>query len=381
MAFFTAHRITAVVVLVAAGAWVATGKFSAVGSEEVHAATPADPTAAPADTTAAPPAEAAPLLRTVAAVKPVFMDFAREIRLSGSTEADKMVVLAARSNGIVNQLGAVKGESIEAGAIVMMLDGAEVISAVDTARVSLEQTAEQLRVGEALNKKGSLPELELSNRRSANAAAESALSQAKAALDRLELRAPFTGTVDSVDVELGEWVLQGTPVATILSLDPIVIKAEVSERDVGYVQVGSKAKVRLVNGTEMEGTIRHLAKQASEKTRTFKVEVDLPNPDHAIPSGMTAEVSLLTAPQPALRIPRSIITLSDKGVIGLRVVGDDNKAAFVPVDVIDDGEQGLVVTGVPQGVRVIVAGQDLVKDGDEVIVSELTPAQVIEALK
>ena len=48
---------------------------------------------------------------------------------------------------------------------------------------------------------------------------------------------------------------------------------------------------------------------------------------------------------------------------------------------IDDGEQGLVVTGVPQGVRVIVAGQDLVKDGDEVVVSELTPAQVIEALK
>lgn len=374
MSFFTAHRITAVVVLVAAGAWVATGKFSSVGSEEVQAAAAPDPAAAT-------PAEPAPLLRTVAAVKPVFTDFAREIRLAGSTEADKMVELAARSNGIVNQLGAVKGESIEAGAIVMMLDGAEVVSAVDTAKVALEQTAEQLRVGEALYKKGSLPELELSNRRSANAAAESALSQAKAALDRLELRAPFTGTVDSVDVELGEWVLQGTPVATILSLDPIVIKAEVSERDVGYVQVGSKAKVRLVNGTEMEGTIRHLAKQASEKTRTFKVEVDLPNPDHAIPSGMTAEVSLLTAPQPALRIPRSIITLSDKGVIGLRVVGDDNKAAFVPVDVIDDGEQGLVVTGVPQDVRVIVAGQDLVKDGDEVVVSELTPAQVIEALK
>lgn len=374
MSFFTAHRITAVVVLVAAGAWVATGKFSSVGSEEVQAAAAPDPAAAT-------PAEPAPLLRTVAAVKPVFTDFAREIRLAGSTEADKMVELAARSNGIVNQLGAVKGESIEAGSIVMMLDGAEVVSAVDTAKVSLEQTAEQLRVGEALYKKGSLPELELSNRRSANAAAESALSQAKAALDRLELRAPFTGTVDSVDVELGEWVLQGTPVATILSLDPIVIKAEVSERDVGYVQVGSKAKVRLVNGTEMEGTIRHLAKQASEKTRTFKVEVDLPNPDHAIPSGMTAEVSLLTAPQPALRIPRSIITLSDKGVIGLRVVGDDNKAAFVPVDVIDDGEQGLVVTGVPEGVRVIVAGQDLVKDGDEVVVSELTPAQVIEALK
>lgn len=373
MAFLTAHRVTAVIVLVAAAAWVATGKFSAVGSEEVHAATDA----APAPSTV----DAAPTLRTVAAVTPVFQDFAREIRLAGSTEADKLVVLAARSNGVVNQLGVVKGAAIEAGAIVMMLDGADVASGVETAKVSLAQAAEKLKVGEALNKKGSLPELELLNRRADKAAAESALSQAEAALDRLLLKAPFTGTVDSVDVELGEWVQQGTPVATILSLDPIVVKAEVSERDVGYVQVGSKAKVRLVNGTEMEGTIRHLAKQASEKTRTFKVEVALPNADHAIPSGMTAEVSLFTAPQPALTIPRSIITLSDKGVIGLRVVGADNKAAFVAVDVIDDGEKGLVVTGVPQGVRVIVAGQDLVKDGDDVIVSELTAAQVIEALK
>lgn len=371
--FFTAHRVTAIVVLIAAGAWVATGEFSAVGSEE------RSPAEAAATTAEAPP-EAAKL-RTVAAVRPQFIEYAREIRLSGSTEADKLVVLAARSNGIVSALGAVKGEGIEAGTPVMMLEGADVLAAVETAKVSLAQAEERLTAGEALAKKGSLPELELTSRRAERAAAVSALSQAQAALDRLLLTAPFTGTVDSVDAELGEWVQAGTPVATILSLDPIVVKAEVSERDVGFVKVGSKARVRLVNGTEMEGMIRHLAKQASEKTRTFKVEVALPNADHAIPSGMTAEVSLLTTPQPALLIPRSIITLSEEGIIGLRVVGDDDKARFVPVEVIDDGEAGLVVTGVPADVRVIVAGQDLVKDGDTVIVSEMTPAQAVEALK
>ena len=245
----------------------------------------------------------------------------------------------------------------------------------------LAQAKEKLQVGEALFAKGSLPELELTSRRADASAAEAALSQANAAQDRLLLKSPFAGTVDSVEVELGEWVQAGAPIATILSLDPIVVKAEVSERDVAFVANGSKAKVRLVNGVEMEGTIRHVSQQASEKTRTFAVEVALPNADHAIPSGMTAEVRLFAPPQDAVMVPRSIITIREDGVIGLRVVGADNVVSFAPVTILDDREAGLIVTDVPKDKKVIVAGQDLVTDGDTVVVSELTPAQAAEALK
>ncbi|WP_426035882.1 efflux RND transporter periplasmic adaptor subunit [Cypionkella sp. TWP1-2-1b2] len=382
MSFFTAHRVTAIVVFVAAAAWVATGEFSAVGSEELKKDEAAE-TAETAATEAAVAAgtEAAAAQRTVAAVAPMFIDYAREIRISGATEADKQAVLAARASGIVHKLGVAQGGEIAADALVVELEGSEVIAGVDTAQAALEQATETLRVGQALYDKGSLPELELITRRAAKAAAEAGLSQANAAQDRLLLKAPFAGTVDTVDVELGEWVQTGAAIATILALDPIVVKAEVSERDVAFVAIGSKAKVRLVDGVEMEGVVRHVMRQASEKTRTFGVEVALPNADHAIPAGMTAEVRLYTAAVPAVVVPRSIITINEDGVIGLRVVGPDNKAAFAPVTVIDDGEAGMVVTGVPTDLRVIVAGQDLVSDGDVVTVSELTPAQAEEALK
>lgn len=372
MSFFTAHRITAIIVLVAAAGWVITGEFSAVGSQEVK----------PAEGEAA--AEAAPAAtahRTVAAVAPVFTDYAREIRISGATEADKLAVLAARASGIVQELGVAQGQAIDADAIVLRLEGAEIEAGVETAKASLAQAKEKLQVGEALFAKGSLPELELTSRRADASAAEAALSQANAAQDRLLLKSPFAGTLDSVDVELGEWVQAGAPIATILSLDPIVVKAEVSERDVAFVANGSKAKVRLVNGVEMEGTIRHVSQQASEKTRTFAVEVALPNADHAIPSGMTAEVRLFAPPQDAVMVPRSIITIREDGVIGLRVVGADNVVSFAPVTILDDREAGLIVTDVPKDKKVIVAGQDLVTDGDTVVVSELTPAQAAEALK
>jgi multidrug efflux system membrane fusion protein len=365
--FFTLHRTLALIVLIIAAAWVLTGKFAAVGSEIEHAAEEK------AAKDAATPAEVAK--RTVAVVRADVVNYTREIRISGVTEADKLAVLAARSSGIVKSLGVAPGQMVASGATVLQLDGDEQSAGVKTAEDQLTQAAQRLEVGEALFAKGSLAELEITSRRAAKSAAEAGLSQAKAAADRLSLTAPFAGSVDAVNVEIGEWVQAGTPIATLISLDPIVVKAEVSERDVANVALGAKARVKLVSGVEMAGIVRHVAKQASDKTRTFAIEVALPNGDGAIPSGMTAEVRLSAAPQMAVAVPRSIITISDAGLIGLRVVGDDNRAAFVPGEIIDDSEAGLVLSGIPQGARVIVAGQDLVRDGDEVIVHEMTAAE------
>lgn len=364
------HRLLALVVLVLAALWVLSGHFAAVGSEEAEAT----------KAKAAEPVAETPK-RTVAVVRAELADYARLIRISGVTEADKLAILAARSNGVVQDLGAAPGDRVKAGATVLLLEGEDVRAAVKAAEDQLAQAAEQLTVGEALKAKGSLPETEVTARRAAKTVAEGALAQAQAAADRLTLTAPFAGTVDAVNVEIGEWVQAGTPIATLISLDPIVVKAEVSEQDVAHVSVGAKATVRLVSGRELEGRVRHLARKASDKTRTFALEVDLPNPDGAIPSGMTAEVRLTAAVQPALMVPRSVLTLNEAGQVGLRIVGEGDVAAFLPVQLIDDSEAGFMVTGVPQGARVIVAGQDLVRDGDVVMPKEMTREEVEAAQK
>lgn len=367
--FFRAHRIFAIVVLVSAAIWVGTGQFSSVGSEEAQASQPQ----AEKGAETAKPAATEPVLRTVAAIRPVFVDHAREIRVSGATEADKKATLAARTSGIVAGLGVTKGERVTADAIVLTLEGSDVTANVTTAEATLKQRKQELEVAEKLFARGNLADLQLTGARAAKAAAEAQLSQAMSAVDRLNLRAPFSGIVDSVDVERGEWVEQGKAIATILSLDPIVVRAEVGELDIGDVVPGSKATVRLVSGEKLVGTIRDVAREASAQTRTFGVEVSIPNADGKIPSGMTAEVILFAEPSRAVIVPRSVITLSDKGVIGVRVVGGDNIAQFAPVDLIDDTNDGLVIAGVPQGVRIIVAGQDLVRDGEKVIVSDSVP--------
>lgn len=366
---FRVHRLAAIVVLIAAGLWIGTGHFASVGSEKAHAAQPADAEAtdaAPASATDAKP------LRTVAVVTPWFADHAREIRISGVTDADKRAVLAARTDGVIITLPVHQGDAVEAGAAVMETEGPELVAAVAMAEAALTQRQQEVDVAEKLFKSGNTAELQLIGQRAALAAAEAQLSQAKARADQLTVRAPFAGVLDTVDVELGEWVQTGTPVATLLSLDPIVIRAEISELDVGNVKVGDTAALRLVDGTEMKGTVRHLLREASAATRTYPVEITLPNPDHRIPVGMTTEVRLYTAPVKAVTVPRSIITLSDDGELGLRVIDKDDIAHFASVELIDDTPEGLILAGIPEGVRIIVSGQDLVSEGEKVNPADVT---------
>lgn len=356
-AFPPFHRVASIVVLIVAGVWVGTGEFSAVGS------------AAGQESPETPkPAVAAPVLRTVAVIVPEFVDHARKIRLSGTTAADKRVVLAARADGVVNRLALEKGATIAAGTVVMTLEGPETLAQARIAEIALAQKERELGVAERLYSGGNTPEIQLTSARSARDGAEAELNRANAAVDRLELKAPFGGIVDKVEIELGEWVQTGAPVATILSLDPILVLAEISEVDVGSVGTGAKASVALVNGKALEGSVRLVAREASAETRTYPVEISLPNPDNALPSGMTASVVIDAGAVKAVVVPRSVITLAEDGTLGLRVVGADDVAAFAPVTIIDDTEAGMVVTGVPDGVRIVVAGQDLVRNGDKVTV-------------
>lgn len=361
------HRIAAFCVLAAATAWVATGEFTSVGSAE-------ESPGEGSEATTAPVADAvAPLVRTVAAVDPVFIDHARTIRLSGLTAADKRVALAARADGVIERLALVKGGTVAEGDVVMTLEGPETVAQEKIAAIALAQAERDLERSERLFAGGNTPEAEVTNARSARDAAVAELARARAAVERLDLKAPFAGIVDTLDAELGEWVQTGTPVATILALDPILVQAEVSERDLGAISVGAKARVRLVNGQELDGTVRLVAREASAETRTFQVEIALPNPDLALPSGMTAEVMLSAAPVRAVLVPRSVITLADTGELGLRVVGADNVTAFAAITIIDDTPEGLVVSGVPAGTRIITAGQDLVRNGETVQVAEVAP--------
>lgn len=355
MAGIRFHKVAAIAVLVATGAWMLTGEFSSVGS-----ATPE------ASAQTAPEARAERPPRLVAVVEPPRIVHARTIRVSGRTEADQRAVLASRVAGIVQDLPVRQGDSIEAGDIVMRLETEGKESAVESARQLLAQRETEFAATERLVNSGNLPRLQLDTSRSALSSARSQLEAAEAELGRMEVRAPFSGIVDRVRTEIGSSVSQGAEIATLLSLDPIMAVGEVSERDVAYVRPGQPVSIRLVDGREMSGEIRFVSREASAQTRTFRVEAAIPNPDAGIPSGMTAEITLSAEPVRSVMLPRSVITLSADGDLGIRGVDRSETVVFYPIDLVDDSPTGLYLAGIPDSVRIIVAGQELVTEGERV---------------
>lgn len=357
MAKFRFHKLAAVAVLVATAAWVATGEFSSVGS----AADEAQPPAAPAEVE-----QVETPLRTVGVVKPPRIEHSRAIRISGHTEADQRATLAARAAGIVEELAMRQGDRVEAGDILLKLDAQGKEAAVETARALLAQREAEVAAAERLSESGNLPKLQLDNARSNLAAARSQLEAAVAELERNEVRAPFDGVVDKVEVELGSSVQAGAPVATILNLDPVLAIGEVSEHDLVHIEVGDKAEIRLVNRDPIEGEVLYISRDASASTRTFPVKVAVPNPEFSIPAGMTAEITLRADPVDSTVLPRSVVTLSSNGDLGVRAVNVEDEVVFYPIDLVDDTPTGLVLGGIPADARIIVAGQELVSEGDTV---------------
>ena len=362
---FRFHKFAALVVLAGFAAWVATGEFSSVGS----ASDAQDRKPAEQQETKLEP-------RKVAVVTPPRSMHARAIRISGLTEADKRAVLATRVGGVIAELPVRQGQHVKAGDLILMLDAEEKVAAADSARQLVAQRQAELTAAERLAKSGNLPKLQLDTARSNLTSAQSALRAAEAELDRNEVKAPFDGVVDRVPVELGSAVMQGGEVATILALDPVIARGEISERDLAFVKVGDEADVRLVSGQTVTGKLRYVSRDASAATRTFRVEVAIANADGAIPAGMTAEITLRAAPADAVMLPRSVVTLSDSGDLGIRAVDQAGKVVFFPIDLIDDTANGLVLGGIPADAKVIVAGQELVAENDVVTPVEADPETV-----
>lgn len=353
---FRFHKLAAIAVLIGFSAWIATGEFSSVGSAQTEGGQEAAPKAE----------EVKPVIRTVAVVVAPHVKHARAIRLAGQTQANQRAVLTTRAAGVIGELPIKKGTVVKKGEVVLVLNAEDKIAMIDMAKALVAQREAEFSAAERLAASGNMPKLQLETSRAALAAAKSQLEAATAELARNEVRAPFDGIIDRVDVEQGSSVAQGAQIATLLNLDPIIASGEVSERDLGYLKVGDESEIKLVNGKTVNGTLRWVSRDASSTTRTFPLEVAIPNAEGTIPAGMTAEINLKTEPADAVVLPRSVVTLSNDGDLGIRAVDKDSKVVFYPIDLVDDTPTGLVLGGIPAGARIIVAGQDLVTDGDTV---------------
>lgn len=290
-----------------------------------------------------------------------------QVVLRGRTEADRQVEVKSQISGLVISDPLKKGSFVTAGQIVCEIDPGTRPAALEQAKAQLAEAEISNVAAERLVKGGFTSETQAVASRATLQAAAASVKVAQTEMDRLHITAPFDGLLETDSAELGNLLQPGAACATIIRLDPIRLVGFLPETSVDAVQLDATASARLANGDTVSGKVVFVSRSADDLTRTFRVDIEVANPDLAIRDGQTAEIAIEAAGSLAHLLPQSALTLNDDGAMGVRIVTPENRVAFMPVNVVRDTVDGILVNGLPETAKVITVGQEYVSDGVEVI--------------
>ena len=336
----------AVAILVLVVAWIASGVIGREPLEEPVAVEPRPMAVAVAEVRAEP--------------------VERLLVLQGRVEPDQRVDVRAETAGQVAEWAVERGAEVAEGDLL----------------VRLRMDDREARRRQAIaRERGAENEFEATQRlfpeghasRTALEAREAELEAARAEREAVELdirntriTAPLAGTVNRRVAERGEFVGVGDPVAEIVDNDPLLAVVWVPQHQIGRVRPGQEARIRFLDGRRAEGEVRFVAAVAEPGTQTFRTEVHVPNPERALPSGISAGVHIVTEEVRAHKLSPAVMGLDDDGRVGVKGVDDDDRVVFYPVEVVRTERDGAWVTGLPDELRVITVGQGFVTAGEQV---------------
>jgi len=182
--------------------------------------------------------------------------------------------------------------------------------------------------------------------------------------------APFSGYLETLRVEEGDFLNTGAVCAALIDPNPMLVVADIAEKDIAQVQLGSEATAKLISGRYISGEVTFIASSADKNTRTFRVEISVDNEDRTIRDGVSAEIYIKGKEEPAHMISPSILSLNDQGKLGVRTVTVDNRVEFKEINILEDTKSGMWVSGLGEDARIITLGQEYVFQGQTVNVKE-----------
>ena len=242
---------------------------------------------------------------------------AKKIKVSGTTEADKLIKIRAEASGTVVSRPVKQGQFVKKDQLICQLYNA--------GRTSYPK-----------------------------------------------VKAPFDGYLETFSVKEGDYLNTGAVCATIIDPDPMRLIGEVSEKEINFVKVGAKAVAELISGKEVEGVVSFVSTSANKGTRTFRVEIDVKNSDRSIRDGVSAQIAIEGDTILAHKISPSILMLGEAGELGIRTVNEVDQVEFKKIEILEDSMEGIWITGLPKNTRIITIGQEYVFQGQTVNVKEIS---------
>ena len=331
----------------------------------------------------------APAIRVRTAVAEV-MPLEGTIAVPGVVHPFQKAAIAAKIPGRVATRLVQPGDTLAQGDALLRLDETdldlaqqEAHIALRLAEVDLADAKRELDRGLQLSRQNTISKSEMDARqtaferaKAAEARAQVALAKSKQALADATIRAPFDGSVEKVDADVGEYLQPGALVATMVDFSKARVRAGVTATEAAQLVAGRPADIGFdtLGGAHVSAAIRSVARVSDAGSGTYAVELWLDQPDPRLREGMIGEVYLQRAPgEQHPVVPRAAI-LRRAGKMTLFVVAESDGATHAEERVIrsgrNDGDFVEILDGAVAGDRVVIDGHFALGNGALVSIDE-----------
>ena len=301
------------------------------------------------------------------------LDSARDLRMSGTIEAERSTALSFAVPGTVDQVLVDVGHSVRRGQVVARLTLSSFEHALGIALAQNERAEDVVRRLEPMHRNKTVPEVKWVEAQTTLESAQHAVEIARKNLNDAVLRAPEDGVVAHRNIEPGATVAPGIPAFQLVQTRSVHAVAPVPENRVARIRVGQPGRVVVAAlGREFRGDVYEIGVLADPLTRTYPVKIALANAEGALKVGMVVDVFLpLPGEPPALVVPREAVRIDERGAPCVYVVEPDGKVRRRSVEVLGfAGERTALGSGVNEGERVVVSGTPMLADGVPVRTAE-----------
>ena len=419
--------IWAAVIALGVAGWMMSGSFMSGGAPDAVDSSMTEAVQAKAgsatDVQASAPSQTTPRISAVMVENSAVR---RSVRASGVIQPKSVVTISSESNGRVRKVPAREGSPVSAGDTLVILATdtlpariraakAEIAAAETSLQISEQQargTYEEERAAAIANldvarqrleisqklatqnfsapvelaqlkanfenarmtlaqielAQNSRSEVEISQNRSRLESARSNLAVLQDQLAKSTIKVPASGWLETVHVDVGEQMTPGTVAATILEMDEMKVIVAVPQTSITQITVGDPVSVDVAGMGRQAGKVSKIASITSSATRTFDVEILVPNAERKLRAGMTVEASIDVGFQPAFGMSPAHLSVAGDGTLTAKI-DDGGTVRVVPVELVRSGVEQVFVAGLSDGDVLLTFGQAFVEAGDDVRVS------------
>ncbi len=289
----------------------------------------------------------------------------RFLENQGDTRADQDIELRAETAGQVAEVNAEEGERVETGEVIVRLALGDREARRTEAEALVAQREANFTAAEGLMAEGYQSDIAVREARAALASARAQLAAIEEEIENSVIVAPISAMLESRPAAVGDYLGVGEVVARLLDTDPMIATAYVAQQDIRKVRLGSEAEIELATGDRLTGQVSYISAAAESGSRTFRVEVQAPNPN-ALPAGVSATIRIPLEPVQAHFLSPAWLSLDERGEVGVKGVDGNNTVVFHPVEIVRAERDGVWVTGLADETRLITVGQGFVRAGERV---------------